>query len=698
MKRFVACLLLLPFLLVPKIQAQFDDLGACSCGYQFASVCCGCGMAKPIRGYDCVNTCAPEGCCCSSSCTWEDWGSCAPTSNAACQCATPPPTPPAGGYTCEADCHAVSSNCGEVGKDPANGTCPAGQLCCKAKGTGPIDNCCYDGAWADANAGGNCDNDTEWTDGWYACNADHSCDRCRCYPSCSPRCGQADGCGGTCGTQDDGAPAAPAITTPAANGVYLQVDATGKVAIVWNATAKSEYYQVELHPSTDPAQTPGTTTNVYATWWSFTPASRYYSVRVRGINTSCGTDGGTWSAYRNFQVLTPISGHIYYDQNGIAGLSGGICTGPTTVVPTEAGDLTITGTTVDGYVGGAMASYGSYTMYLPHTTNSSLQANLYIGNSAQWLCSCPAGCSYPSGINSPQANVNFYVLNATDPWWQVEGGPVSVYGTTGTVLRSLISPYCLPPACEPSLIRNQNGSNTEGYVLTGGGDIDTSFLGGKQTNQIDQNRHSWFAKMNKTPAREDYGYFYKLLQLPASPESDFGASANNAAKPTGTKANPGAEAYFHSGDLVIGQAWDISADEIVFVVVDGNVEVSAPTSVAKGGFFMIAASGNITFGAQLGHDNPDATGAIVEGVFVADGQIRLPSRGTSAGGDKKFVGEGTFVGWSGFALERDYDDGQGRRRLNNNAPVEYFRYRPDFLQNAPAIIKRAKQTWREVNP
>ncbi len=76
----------------------------------------------------------------------------------------------------------------------------------------------------------------------------------------------------------------------------------------------------------------------------------------------------------------------------------------------------------------------------------------------------------------------------------------------------------------------------------------------------------------------------------------------------------------------------------------------------------------------------------------------MPSRGPTAGGDGKFVGEGTFVGWNGIVLERDYDDYAGRKVENNYTPTESFRYRPDFLLNAPEEIKVPRYIWREVAP
>ena len=82
---------------------------------------------------------------------------------------------------------------------------------------------------------------------------------------------------------------------------------------------------------------------------------------------------------------------------------------------------------------------------------------------------------------------------------------------------------------------------------------------------------------------------------------------------------------------------------------------------------MIIATGDIVFDSRLGHADPPSR-AVVEGVFVADGSIRLEAE-AAAGRDGKFVGEGTFVGWSGIDLERDYDNGGGRRAYNNLYPT-----------------------------
>jgi hypothetical protein len=81
----------------------------------------------------------------------------------------------------------------------------------------------------------------------------------------------------------------------------------------------------------------------------------------------------------------------------------------------------------------------------------------------------------------------------------------------------------------------------------------------------------------------------------------------------------------------------------------------------------------------------------VAGVFIANGQLNV--QGGAAGGDLPFVGEGTFVGWQGVVLGRQYTP------LSNNDtnPTEFFRFRPDFVINVPARMTRPLYTWQETN-
>jgi hypothetical protein len=602
-----------------------------------------------------------------------------------------------------AECAAAGGTAGAAGPRPSGGSCSSGTvMCCVPEGP-PVEgcNCCGDPDWAQTYAGGVCDpgNTAEFEAGYYA-GADSQCILCgMCVPSCSaPLCGQSDSCGSVCANTDNGAPNVPVITTPSANGVFLQMNAQGNVTVNWTSGgAKTEYYDIDIRPTRVAADSPQNISSTNTNSYTIPVTSRYYNIRVRSKNTSCGIDNSAWSAFRWFQVLAPVTGRVRHDPNNAAAISGGVCVGGNVQPPAEIGNTAVSGR-VGTYT--ADATFGAnynYTMYMPYSTTGQVGATLTM-DGENMTCTCPAGCNYASGINSPQTLVNFYVrFNTSNPWWQVANGPVAVYGTTGTVIQSMIPSLCTTPDCKPYLIVNESGTTTEGYAMTGGGLIDLSTNAGRQRGNINENGQNWFARLSSIPDRQDYSYFYKLAKLPANPTSDFGASAQNAALPSGAVVNTGAEAYYHNGNLTIGQNWNVGSTRKVAIIVNGNVTINNQILVQDGGFLMIVASGNITVSADLGRV-PAGTAGIVEGVYVADGQFRLPSRGQAAGGDLKFIGEGTFVAWNGFVLSRDYNDGGAGATTNNTRPTEYFRYRPNLVEAAPDWIKQPRYNWREVNP
>jgi len=131
----------------------------------------------------------------------------------------------------------------------------------------------------------------------------------------------------------------------------------------------------------------------------------------------------------------------------------------------------------------------------------------------------------------------------------------------------------------------------------------------------------------------------------------------------------------------------------LIIFIDGNLTISESISVDPGGFLAFIVTGNITISPNVGQADAASLEAAVEGIFIADGQIIIQSDGDNDIPDKKFVGEGSFIGWSGVSLGRDYEG-----NLNNQNPVELFRFRPDFVINAPEAMKSSHYVWQEQAP
>ncbi len=152
------------------------------------------------------------------------------------------------------------------------------------------------------------------------------------------------------------------------------------------------------------------------------------------------------------------------------------------------------------------------------------------------------------------------------------------------------------------------------------------------------------------------------------------------------------------------------------IFVQNNLTIDSSTAgeqiiqVAEGGFLAFIVGGDITVTGNVGYDAPDPVRDIVfadpfagaapniEGVFIADGNLTIDTLGTTVH-DNKFIGAGTFVGWSGVLLNRNYAEAGGLyRTYNNKNPVSVFIYRPDLLVNFPEKMKEAQYEWQEVAP
>jgi len=274
-------------------------------------------------------------------------------------------------------------------------------------------------------------------------------------------------------------------------------------------------------------------------------------------------------------------------------------------------------------------------------------------------------------------------------WWQVRGGNFAAEGDFGYVIRSLIpdNTVCIEPNCFPYLsVTDRAGtSQSDGFPLIGGGEI-------LANGQISTREEQIFAAETiRTRLRETYSYFYSQYSLGFSPVDDYSGSDGDALEPGVSK-----DAYFHLGNMTIQSPWDVTDGESYVIFVDGDLDIEDPLAVgelitvAEGGFLAFIVSGDINIADTVGNSTLTNTTGNIEGVYVADGTIATMSNG---GTDKRFIGEGTFVGWTNVVMERSYNDESD----NDLYPTETFVYRPDFVKNTPEKMKRSQMLWQETN-
>jgi hypothetical protein len=114
-------------------------------------------------------------------------------------------------------------------------------------------------------------------------------------------------------------------------------------------------------------------------------------------------------------------------------------------------------------------------------------------------------------------------------------------------------------------------------------------------------------------------------------------------------------------------------------------------TVAEGGFLAFIVSGDITVNKNLGNDALTTTTPNLTGLYLADGTLTIAGEGTDLEPDERFVGEGSFVGWTNVVLNRNLGE------ENDAYPAEIFVYRPDFISSVPEEMKRAQRIWQETN-
>jgi len=326
---------------------------------------------------------------------------------------------------------------------------------------------------------------------------------------------------------------------------------------------------------------------------------------------------------------------------------------------------------------------------------------------------CPAGAQY-SGIpaNVDTTGVDFYISQIKGPWWQTRSG--LAYGTaiTSNLPRGaggIPDPLCVlnSATCVPFLITGALG-DVDPYTsagipmasaINGTADFDSQHknAGGAF---FDSAIHS-----DAALAKETYAVLSRRFDLTTATS----LSSPLTSAPSGATPQVDANVYKYTGDLDISPSpsWNIAGQKIV-IFVDGSVAVNGTgagpfITVGTDSFFAVIATGNITFsqdiGATIVYGGVPIITPQIEGMYVADGTFTVEASSDPDAIDKMFIGAGSFVGWNGVSLPRDFETVADPTTglLNNYVPTDTFIFRPDFILNTPELMKRSTFNWREIN-
>jgi len=237
------------------------------------------------------------------------------------------------------------------------------------------------------------------------------------------------------------------------------------------------------------------------------------------------------------------------------------------------------------------------------------------------------------------------------PWWQARGGSLHAENQVTSLIPNTAS--------EPYLITD-NDTISHGILSYG-----DSFEVGEGSVSSDQAR-----ALSSFAGQTRYQFGWWQLHLRDEPQE---TSYSGGALP-----NPGTEAIYLTSGGSLNISGNIGADSQVVILHPGDLTIDGDITVAPGGFLAVIASGNITI---------DPSVANVQGIFIADGSLEVPSAGAD---DLQLLAEGTFVGWTDVNLDRDI----GAPSANQASMI--FSYRPDFILNAPSFIKQSAYQWRQI--
>jgi len=296
-------------------------------------------------------------------------------------------------------------------------------------------------------------------------------------------------------------------------------------------------------------------------------------------------------------------------------------------------------------------------------------------------------------VTTVDITVNFGINNAS-PWIQSSGGDMRVDS-------GFNSPIPANPTC---------GANSGAYAsLLGSGGTPGIIFSGDSTPGFGQGTPSindWLVGGTVFP-----DLFNPVVSKKTSTSMILSKAAQMGIPITDIKTACGGDyancdlpnnlasgAYRADGDLTLsGAGINFSAGQNYVIIVKGNLNVNEKIIVPNGSTAIFSAY-NINIAGSVGEADSTSTASDIEGWFSADGNFTVNgTNNCSVAPDLKLNIAGSVVvgaggGGGGFENNRDLC------AANVSCPVIYIKERPDFILNAPAIIKTSSYTWQEVAP
>ena len=407
-----------------------------------------------------------------------------------------------------------------------------------------------------------------------------------------------------------------------------------------------------------------------------------------------------------------ISGSVFVDTNkdGVkngaevnytAGSITITSTGGTVSYP-ASGQFTVSNLPAGTYIISYTSLPSEYSMIYP-TTGPPSQFEVIVGPP-----SCSTDIAHGSSclIDDSIINLNFAIAPA-DPWIQstctdirFDNGfnyyipSTGTCGGAGGAYASVTAATCTTPGIifsgENNAVFGQGNASQTPYGWVVGGSSYPELFTPSRGNVI----------------RTSYKYMSGKIKQAGLPPTDItGSCGTDGKNPCVLGAGFNNGLYIADGDLIFsGQGTPKSytfPEGNYVILVDGKLTIKARIIVQKGSTVTFIVSGDIIIDPSVGNTNIEgftSTTPHIEGFYSADGSFIIQgTNNCSVGADKRLNIAGSVVvnaGLTGGTFQNQRDLCAG----NATCPAFSIQERPDFILNAPDIIKYQNTIYQEVAP
>lgn len=344
--------------------------------------------------------------------------------------------------------------------------------------------------------------------------------------------------------------------------------------------------------------------------------------------------------------------------------------------------------------------------------------------------------TYPSPDFSNDLNIYVAKGSFNDPWWQARGGLVFANGIINSALplfshtpRKLCQDQMSSDVCQPFIgakaLGFPGGNSPADKSDPSAGILITNSTTVNPSDYATQRASQQFAQSSLVATNlESYTHFWEMVDsgkvnalAPLSGNVLTGKPTGSTVYDTEDDGTKTLKVYRYVGNLDINLSntqISVGANEKIIVFVDetatnngtGNLTLFANSGanlsdrikVAPGGFLAFIVKNNIIVDGQVGTTDYLGKTPVIQGMFFAGNTLTIDTL-TTAVGDKKFIGKGSFIGYQHVNLNRDYkiDTDEFSREKNSQSPTEQFIYDPDLFINAPELLKQPDLKWQEIN-